>query len=150
MADLDRQSGGASRFFAVSDWAEDQLGADAGFRYCAKPSRAERNAGLDGFVNVALATATSTTTPAINGNACSSGQSCEGGSCGSGCVFGDDCDGRCVDTNDDPRNCGACGAACPMGQVCSLGACTVTCAAGLTDCSGRCINLKTEDRKSVV
>jgi hypothetical protein len=43
VAALDEQSGdGASRFFTVTEWD------DAPFRYVAKPSRAERNAGLGG------------------------------------------------------------------------------------------------------
>jgi hypothetical protein len=42
VATLDEQSGeGASRFFTVTEWD------DAPFRYVAKPSRAERNAGTD-------------------------------------------------------------------------------------------------------
>ncbi len=42
VAALDEQSGdGASRFFTVTEWD------DAPFRYVAKPSRAERNAGTD-------------------------------------------------------------------------------------------------------
>jgi len=41
VAELDEQSGeGASRFFTVTEWDDDP------FRYVAKPSRAERNAGL--------------------------------------------------------------------------------------------------------
>jgi site-specific DNA-methyltransferase (adenine-specific) len=44
VAELDEQSGeGASRFFTVTEWD------DAPFRYVAKPSCAERNAGLGGL-----------------------------------------------------------------------------------------------------
>jgi len=39
-------SGGASRFFTVTEW--DPI-TDVPFRYVAKPSRAQRNAGLDGL-----------------------------------------------------------------------------------------------------
>jgi site-specific DNA-methyltransferase (adenine-specific) len=47
VAALDKQSGeGASRFFTVTEWD------DAPFRYVAKPSRAERNAGLGGLPEV--------------------------------------------------------------------------------------------------
>lgn len=39
-------SGGASRFFTQAGWEPD-LDGDAGFLYCAKPGKKERNAGLD-------------------------------------------------------------------------------------------------------
>ena len=39
-------SGGASRFFTVAGFTDDDL---TSFRYVAKPDRAERNAGLDGL-----------------------------------------------------------------------------------------------------
>jgi hypothetical protein len=60
------------------------------------------------------------------------------------------CAGQCVNTRDDPRNCGGCGQACPDGQVCDDSRCraasaadsclNVTCAAGWICCSGRCVN----------
>jgi len=40
-------TGGASRFFTVTEW--DPIADVAPFRYVAKPSRRERNAGLDGL-----------------------------------------------------------------------------------------------------
>jgi site-specific DNA-methyltransferase (adenine-specific) len=40
-------SGGASRFFTVTEW--DPIADVAPFRYVAKPSKRERNAGLDGL-----------------------------------------------------------------------------------------------------
>jgi len=39
-------TGGASRFFTQAGWEPD-LDGDAGFLYCAKPGKKERNAGLD-------------------------------------------------------------------------------------------------------
>ena len=40
------------------------------------------------------------------------------------------------DTKNDPKNCGACGTTCSGGKVCSMGACALSCQAGLTDCDG--------------
>jgi hypothetical protein len=37
------------------------------------------------------------------------------------------CGGDCVDLTQDPRNCGACSAFCPVGQSCVDGACTQFC-----------------------
>jgi site-specific DNA-methyltransferase (adenine-specific) len=47
VAELDGQGDGASRFFTVTEW--DPTADVAPFRYVAKPSKAERNAGLDGL-----------------------------------------------------------------------------------------------------
>ena len=67
---------------------------------------------------------------------------CTAGSCAVlACTRGfADCDGTpgdgCeVDTRTDNANCGACGNACPAGQVCSNGTCTTTCAMPLTRCT---------------
>jgi hypothetical protein len=54
------------------------------------------------------------------------------------------CDGVCSNLQTDLHNCGACGTACPAGQVCSTGACAVSCQQGLTDCSGACASLTTD------
>jgi hypothetical protein len=42
------------------------------------------------------------------------------------CAGGDTCctTSGCVDTQNDPRNCGACGAACPEGETCAGGQCS--------------------------
>jgi len=55
--------------------------------------------------------------------------------------FGD-CDGMAANgcernLNSDNANCGACGAACPAGRVCSGGACQVSCGT-LAVCGGTC------------
>lgn len=51
-----------------------------------------------------------------------------------------DCGGACVDTNNDPDHCGACGTACTAEQLCSMGACGVTCLGGTELCDGLCVN----------
>jgi len=61
----------------------------------------------------------------------------EGGEGGeaSGCTGGKMlCGTTCTDTGNDPKNCGKCGHACPMGQVCSVGMCGYSCTAGETLC----------------
>lgn len=47
VAELDAQSEGASRFFTVTEW--DPIADAPPFRYQAKPSKKERNSGLDGL-----------------------------------------------------------------------------------------------------
>ncbi|MFH1437531.1 MAG: hypothetical protein ABIJ56_17625 [Pseudomonadota bacterium] len=47
------------------------------------------------------------------------------------------CGGECVDLNNDPDNCGACGHACEPGRLCNgRGECSVQCGEGLTQCEG--------------
>jgi hypothetical protein len=61
--------------------------------------------------------------------------------------LGTACTGICTVLNNDPGNCGNCGAACPAGQTCSGGGCaTVTggCPSGQTLCGTQCISLGTD------
>lgn len=59
----------------------------------------------------------------------------EGGGEASGCTGGKTlCGATCTNTGNDPKNCGMCGHACPMGQVCSMGMCGYSCSAGETLC----------------
>jgi len=47
---LDEQADGASRFFTAIEWDDNtDIGIDVPFRYVPKPSKRERNAGLDGL-----------------------------------------------------------------------------------------------------
>ena len=55
-----------------------------------------------------------------NGIACGDGKKC--------------CRGTCIDTNSDPRNCGACGTRCQLNAICSDGTCT--CVRGTCNNSG--------------
>lgn len=54
------------------------------------------------------------------------------------------CSGRCVVTRTDPANCGGCGIACDVGQVCTGSSCqpASSCPQGLSACSGSCVDLK--------
>jgi hypothetical protein len=46
------------------------------------------------------------------------------------------CNGACVNTNADLRNCGGCNVACTVGQVCQAGRCALSCTAPQLDCGG--------------
>lgn len=51
------------------------------------------------------------------------------------------CDGVCVDVRSDARNCGGCGRACEVGQLCEDGSCVDICGPGLTPCGSACVDL---------
>jgi hypothetical protein len=78
-----------------------------------------------------------------SGTAHSTGPGGAGGAvtCGSGATL---CGGSCVETQNDPANCGACGTACPAGQVCSAGKCGVTCLGGSTLCGTTCVQTQND------
>ncbi|HUB06982.1 MAG TPA: hypothetical protein VMB50_08275 [Myxococcales bacterium] len=71
------------------------------------------------------------------GQACPSGEACQGGACqGDACSDADEglycalpdatqacCGNACVDVTSDPANCGGCGSACLPGQACNEGLC---------------------------
>ncbi|HEY4016792.1 MAG TPA: hypothetical protein VGM06_25830 [Polyangiaceae bacterium] len=88
------------------------------------------------------------------GTACATGQVCSSGACGVSCQAGlVNCGGTCVDPATDNRFCGVgvgcvsdggVGGACTAGQVCSAGACGLTCQAGLVECNGTCVNPMTD------
>ena len=53
------------------------------------------------------------------------GHQCLNGACAPGCPTGQtSCNGRCVDTQTNTRDCGGCGNACPTGATCNAGACS--------------------------
>ena len=85
------------------------------------------------------------------GTACTNGEVCSQGKCGTSCGGGTKlCGSVCADTKNDPKNCGACGTACGTGEVCSSGVCGNTCANGQTFCGGDsgapyCASTKTDN-----
>ncbi len=56
------------------------------------------------------------------------------------------CNNECVDTVNDPANCGACGTACKPGEVCGGSACALTCGAGSTQCGASCADVKVDPK----
>ncbi|MSP25649.1 MAG: hypothetical protein EXR75_10880 [Myxococcales bacterium] len=70
-----------------------------------------------------------------------SGTSVGGAGGGGVCPGGTLCKGSCTNTAFDPKNCGACGAACGDGEVCSDGTCGVSCLGGTTKCGELCVNI---------
>jgi hypothetical protein len=54
------------------------------------------------------------------------------------------CAGVCTDTSGDGKNCGECGKACVAGEVCSAGACALTCGGGTTKCGTSCLNTQND------
>ncbi len=56
------------------------------------------------------------------------------------------CGDVCVDLKVDSSNCGACGAACGGGKVCTAGACVATCPTGQKSCGNTCVDTATDRR----
>jgi len=58
-----------------------------------------------------------------------------------------ECDGACVDTDESPDHCGACGASCAAMEVCDSGACRapIECDAPRVDCGAGCTDTSSDD-----
>lgn len=50
----------------------------------------------------------------------------------------EDCAGQCVNTDNDPENCGGCGFSCDAGDVCGGGQCLAECPEPTIECEGAC------------
>src|SRR5690606_31250835 len=86
------------------------------------------------------------------GEACGAGLVCNNGTCAEVCPPGFvNCGGECINPEIDRSYCGAtlgCGVdgegsdgeVCGAGYVCNQGACALSCAPGLVDCGGECID----------
>jgi endo-1,3(4)-beta-glucanase len=55
------------------------------------------------------------------------------------------CGGVCVDATSDNLHCGSCSNICPVGTVCTSGACAVPCAVGLLACGNACVDPQTDE-----
>src|SRR5262249_47811935 len=73
---------------------------------------------------------------------CPVGERCINGGCI--CDGTTRCGSDCVDISIDNAHCGACGHACPMGQLCGAGQCSLSCPLGQTGCNGRCADVMTD------
>jgi hypothetical protein len=111
--------------------------------------------GAAAFFGSAWVGCTGNSDPTIGGNgntkatsgagaADTSSGTATGGAGGSGgadvCPGGKLCGNECTNTQFDLKNCGECGKACPMGQVCSQGKCEIQCLGGSTKCGDKCTN----------
>ncbi len=57
-----------------------------------------------------------------------------------------DCDGKCVDTVNDPANCGGCAISCSDDEVCSVSSCSLVCLGGTDKCGELCVDLQSASK----
>ncbi len=55
-----------------------------------------------------------------------------------------DCDGECVDAENDVLNCGGCGIECASDEMCEEGACTSICEEGFELCGEECVDTQAD------
>lgn len=56
-----------------------------------------------------------------------------------------ECNGVCVNVDTDHENCGSCGNACMVSEVCSAGVCAPLCTPPLVFCAGQCVDITSDD-----
>lgn len=78
---------------------------------------------------------------ATAGPSTSSGGGDDGDGDGGGACPGLECDGQCVDADNDDANCGGCGVACGEDQACVDGDCVTSCPFGQIACDDGCREL---------
>lgn len=72
------------------------------------------------------------------------GGECPGGQCVEECSAGQTrCGTECVDLSSNDQHCGACDAACAVGQACTAGKCETSCSVDQTECDGICVDTQT-------
>jgi hypothetical protein len=115
----------------------------AGFADCDMDPRNGCEVGLGTITNCRSCADVCPSGAALNGTPACTANVCRT-SCNAG--FGD-CNGNPADGCElplsSPANCGACGRACPAGQSCAAGVCTVSCSAPNLACAGACVDPQT-------
>jgi len=66
----------------------------------------------------------------------------DAGPCGPGSLTM--CGNQCINIKRDVDNCGMCGKACKLGEVCVQGGCALQCGGGATKCNGTCLDIKSD------
>lgn len=59
--------------------------------------------------------------------------------------YEEDCDGVCIDVENDNENCGACGEECGEDEECIEGSCELDCSSREDECDGACVDLDTDN-----
>jgi hypothetical protein len=100
--------------------------------------------GLCGWALIALAACSVEPASETQDTTTSTSTSVGGGEPDPNCETGTLCDGSCVDVDNDPNNCGACGRTCVVSQAeasCDAGECVLnSCQQGFADCDSQLAN----------
>lgn len=58
------------------------------------------------------------------------------------------CRGHCINLASNVKNCGKCGHACKIHQICCNGRCVTVCPTGTTNCGGVCVYVQSNANQS--